>query len=179
MSCLNSKRGAQHGEILLALQFAAVVEAFVESLAEIEEGLFALTGACEGTCEIVVLRDAHFLGAAFVDGGIGVVVEGIRIDGEGVAISLFCVFVFVIGEVGGAEIAVDGRRPGVIFQRLLVKLGGFLVVVLGVVDGAHVVERVGVVRIDAQGHLISLHGLIHGEEVVVSNADLCPSDGLL
>ena len=109
---LEFQGGAQHGEILLVLQLAAIVEAFVEGLAEIEERLVALAGTGEGAREIVVLRDALFFGAALIDGGVRVVVEGCRVDGEGVAVCFFCVFVLFVGEVSGAEIAVDGVPTG-------------------------------------------------------------------
>ena len=105
-------------------------------------------------------------------------VEGCGVDGEGVTVCLFCVFVLFVGEVGGAEIAVDGCRPGVIFQRLLVVLRGSAVLASRMIDGADVVERVGVVPVQAQGHLIGLHGLVHREQVMIGDADFCPGERL-
>ena len=48
--------GAKHGEILLVLQLAAVVETFVEGLAEIVQGLVALAGTGESARNAGAIR---------------------------------------------------------------------------------------------------------------------------
>ena len=69
-------------------------------------------------------------------------------------------------------------RPGVIFQRLLVVLRGSAVLAFRMIDGADVIQRVRIVRVQAQGHLIGLHGLVHREEVMIGDADLGPGERL-
>ena len=45
---------------------------------------------------------------------------------------------------------------------------------LTVVDGGQIVERVGILRIHGQRHLIVLAGLIQREHVMVGDTDLVP-----
>ena len=91
------------------------MEAFVERLAEIEERLVTLACPSEGARKIVVLRNALFFRAAFVDGCVRIVVKGIRVERKGMAVCFFRVFVLMISEVSSAEVAVNGGPTGCLY----------------------------------------------------------------
>ena len=93
------------------------------------------------------------------------------IEREGLAVGFHPSLVFLLCEIRRPQIAVGHRRTGRILERLLVEAFRLFVVVLAVVDSGQIVERVRIIGIDGQRHLVILAGLIEREHVMIGDPD--------
>lgn len=165
------RSGAEIGEGIVGEECLAVVEALIESLSEPGKRLGVVMGAGKDAGEGVGLARTKADGRGLRDVAVQIG-EGLRIEGDGGLPGGRGFIGFVLGEEDGAEIPIEEGGAGAEIDGLADAAESLFVVSLRVMDGAEIVERFRVVRVEAQGLFVITARRADGEEVVVRHAEL-------
>src|ERR1700761_6315607 len=133
------RSSAQNHELLVFVQPLAVSEAFIHGFAQEVDGLLLLACLGIGLRQVVVQGYTLLTAAGGLDHGGLAGSKHVAVEGERFAVLLLPLGVFLLGKVGRAQVAVNNRIFGSVFESLLVEVLGLPYVVLGVVHGGQVV----------------------------------------
>ena len=104
-------------------------------------------------------------------GRIGVKDGGI--EAEGGLVGLEAEVIFAASEISGTEISGDNGGVGHQLLSFAVKANGLLVVALGEVRRAEIVDGLGVIGANEEGFLVAFASFVDGEQVMVGDAQSC------